>query len=221
MNLKMSKSVYSLVLSDEVVREVDKMAYTLNTNRSGMINEILARYLSVVTPENRIRQIIRSLENEMLKSTSFKILPASTDATFVVKSALSYKYNPVIKYSVALYKNNKNHFGSIKAGIRTQNESLISIMNDFFVMYYKIERKYIDFPDNNFHELSLGKLTRNFKVGTDDRIDDNRMGLAISSYIDNLDKMIKYYFSEIENPRLFTNLEIIYEDYLKKADIVL
>jgi len=217
----MAKSVYSLVLSDEVVREVDKIAYKFNTNRSGMINEILAEYLSVVTPENRIRQIIQSLENEMVKSTSFKILPATTDATFVVKSALSYKYNPVIKYSVALYKNNKNHFGSIKAGIRTQNEALISIMNDFFLIYRRIETEFIDFPNNQFHEISSGRLTRNFRVGFDGRTDDSRIGLSISAYIDNLDKMIKYYFSDIENPRLIKNLEIIYSDYLKNADIVL
>ena len=30
----MSKSVYSLVLSDEVVQEIDRLAYRNNTNRS-------------------------------------------------------------------------------------------------------------------------------------------------------------------------------------------
>ena len=101
---EMSKSVYSLVLSDEVVREVDKIAYKFNTNRSAMINEILAQYLSMVTPENRIRQIIQSIEDAMVKRTAFKILPQSTDATFVVKSALSYKYNPVINTALRFIK---------------------------------------------------------------------------------------------------------------------
>ena len=218
---KMKKSVYSIVLSDDVVREVDKLAYKLNTNRSGMINEILAEYLSMITPESRIRQIIHSLENAISESTSFKILPSSTDATFTVKSALSYKYNPVIKYSVALYKNNKNHFGCIKAGIRTQNETLISVMNEFFLIFYKIETKFIEFPDNLYHEIGGGRLTRNFKVGTDYRIDDNIMGASISNYINNLDKMIKYYFDNSENPYLINNLEKIYKDYLNNAGIIL
>ena len=90
-------------------------------------------------------------------------------------------------------------------------------MNDFFIIYKRIERKYIDFPLDNFHEISSGKLIRNFKTSTD----DSRLGHTISAYIDNLDKMIKYYFSELENPALLGNLEIIYKDYLKNADIVL
>ena len=218
---KMKKSVYSLVLSDEVVREVDKLAYKFNTNRSGMINEILAEYLSLITPESRIKQIISSLENSISESTAFKIQPSSTDATFVVKSALHYKYNPVIKYSVALYKNNKNHFGCIKAGIRTQNETLISFMNKFFILFNKIEMNFINFPDNLYHEISAGRLTRNFRVGTNNRIDDKLMGTSISAYIDNLDKMIKYYFSDLENPNLINNLEKIYKDYIDCAKIIL
>lgn len=217
----MKKSVYSIVLSDEVVSEVDKLAYKFNTNRSGMINEILAEYVSMVTPENRIRQIISSLENSIKESPVFKIQPSSTDATLVVKSALSYKYNPVIKYSVALYKNNKNHFGCIKAGIRTQNETLISVMNEFFLIFCRIEMKFIDFPDNLYHEVIGGRLTRNFKVGFDSRIDDKLMGKSISAYIDNLDKMIKYYFSDLENPNLINNLETMYKDYLKNAEVIL
>lgn len=218
----MKKSVYSIVLSDEVVSEIDKLAYKSNTNRSGMINEILAQYVSMVTPENKIKQIISSLEDSISKKDAvFKIQPSATDATLVVKSALSYKYNPVIKYSVALYKNNKDHFGSIKAGIRTQNETLISVMNEFFLIFYRIETKFIDFPDNLYHEVSGGLLTRNFKVGFDSRIDDNLMGKSISAYIDNLDKMIKYYFSDLENPNLINNLETIYKDYLDNAKLIL
>ena len=38
----MAKSVYSLVLRDEVVAEIDRLAYRMNTNRSNMINQILA-----------------------------------------------------------------------------------------------------------------------------------------------------------------------------------
>lgn len=218
----MNKSVYSIVLSDEVVREIDKLAYKLNTNRSGMINEILADYLSVVTPESRIKQVLRSLENAIGKSgASFKILPTSTASTLSVKSALTYKYNPVIKYSVALYKNRKNRFGSIKAGIRTQNESLISVMNEFFMIFYKIENKFIEFPDSPYHEISGGKMTRAFRVGSDFGIDDKLMGVCISSYISNLDKMIKYYFDNENNPYLINNLEKMYKDYLENAKIIL
>lgn len=47
----MKKSVYSVVLSDEVIAKVDRIAYMNNTNRSNMINQILADYVSLTTPE--------------------------------------------------------------------------------------------------------------------------------------------------------------------------
>ena len=53
----MNKSVYSLVLSDEVVDAIDRLAYSMNTSRSNLINQILAEKLSLMTPEMRMRQI--------------------------------------------------------------------------------------------------------------------------------------------------------------------
>ena len=38
-----SKSVYSLVLSDDVVAAVDRAAYGLGTSRSNLINQLLER----------------------------------------------------------------------------------------------------------------------------------------------------------------------------------
>ena len=46
----MKKSVYSLVLMDDVVKAIDDMAYKLNTSRSNLINQILAEHVSFKTP---------------------------------------------------------------------------------------------------------------------------------------------------------------------------
>ena len=40
--INMKKSVYSLTLMDDVINAIDKLAYKSNTNRSNMINTILA-----------------------------------------------------------------------------------------------------------------------------------------------------------------------------------
>ena len=48
----MKKSVYSLVLMDDIVEAVDRVAYSQNTSRSNLINQILAEYLSLMTPES-------------------------------------------------------------------------------------------------------------------------------------------------------------------------
>ena len=54
----MSKSVYSLVLSDDVVAAVDRAAYGLDTSRSNLINQLLADYVSFITPEKRRKDIL-------------------------------------------------------------------------------------------------------------------------------------------------------------------
>lgn len=53
----MKRSVYSLVLSDDVIKAVDKEAYRQGTSRSNLINQILAEQLSCITPEMRMRDI--------------------------------------------------------------------------------------------------------------------------------------------------------------------
>lgn len=53
----LSKSVYSVVLMDDVVDAVDRLAYEAGTNRSNMINRILAEYVQLATPEQRMQDI--------------------------------------------------------------------------------------------------------------------------------------------------------------------
>ena len=47
----MKKSVYSLVLMDDIVAAIDELAYSLQTSRSNLINQILAEKVALVTPE--------------------------------------------------------------------------------------------------------------------------------------------------------------------------
>ena len=58
----MKKTLYSLMLNEEVVREIDRMAHRMGTNRSALINQILADYTSVVTPERRIENIFHEIK---------------------------------------------------------------------------------------------------------------------------------------------------------------
>ena len=53
----MSKSIYSLALTDEVVAALDLMARRQGLSRSALADRILADYASCVTNENRNRRI--------------------------------------------------------------------------------------------------------------------------------------------------------------------
>ena len=86
----MNKSVYSLVLMDNVVSEVDKMAYEMGTSRSNLINQILAEYVRYTTPEMRMRAVFEEMERLMQGVDSFQIQPQPSDAMLTIRSALRY-----------------------------------------------------------------------------------------------------------------------------------
>ena len=79
----MNKSVYSLVLSDEIVQEIDRMAYETGASRSAMINQILADYVRYTTPEKRMREIFSAVEQQLahaLNNAAHRVLHAHAAA---------------------------------------------------------------------------------------------------------------------------------------------
>ena len=58
----MKKTVYSLVLDDEIVEKVDLLAYRRGISRSQMINRILAERVSHETPEQRMETVFQAQE---------------------------------------------------------------------------------------------------------------------------------------------------------------
>ena len=96
----MGKSVYSIVLMDEVVEAIDRLAYEAGTNRSNMINRILADYAQMATPEQRIRNIFSSIEDAISRQNALQLMLNTSDAMLSMRSAIRYKYNPSMRYVV-------------------------------------------------------------------------------------------------------------------------
>ena len=61
----MKRSTYSLILMDDVVAAIDRLAAQQGTSRSNLINQILAEHVSCVTPEQQMRQIFACLTQQM------------------------------------------------------------------------------------------------------------------------------------------------------------
>ena len=68
----MANSVYSIVLNDAVVEAIDRLAYQNGTNRSSMINRILAERVSYTTPEQRIKNILGYVEKSLIPQNCFR-----------------------------------------------------------------------------------------------------------------------------------------------------
>jgi len=222
----MSKSVYSLVLIDELVDKVDREAYALNTNRSNLINRIIAEHFSIATPEQKLREIFEIVENRLKEAEELKIKAQQSDATMAVHSALKYKYNPTIRYSIELYKEREDVVGELKVSFRTQNKHLISDITTFFMLWAKMEKKYIEkyFPEKQvILQIKDGKLIRKFIVPKEEKYRTNdQIGKAITKYIESLDRIIKIYFNDIDDLQLAkVEMEKAYIEYLNNEAIII
>lgn len=222
----MGKSVYSLVLIDELVEKIDKEAYLLNTNRSNLINRIIAEHFSVATPEQELKEIFDIVENTFRDTEELKVKAKQSDATMALHSALKYKYNPTIRYALELYKEREETVGELKVSFRTQNQHLISDITTFFMIWAKMEKKYIEkyFPEKKvLLQIKDGKLVRKFIVPKEEKNRTNdKIGKAITRYIESLDRIIKLYFRHIDDLNLAKEeMEKAYIEYLNKEKIVI
>ena len=131
----MKKTLYSLVLNDDVVREVDIMAHKMGTNRSSLINRILAEYVNYVTPEQRIGEVLSAIER--LTASSRELVPffSPNSLSMSLKSSLEYKYRPTVKYEVELDAESGRKIGTLSVVFRTQSEYLVRRITSFFRLW--------------------------------------------------------------------------------------
>lgn len=210
----MSKSVYSIVLSDAVVAAIDEMACRLGTNRSNMINQILAEKLSYKTPEQHIKNILLQIEDIINNQDIFRVLGINGNSTLMLKSSFKYKYNPSVKYSVVLNKKNGQTYGEFRVLFRTQNECLLNELTNFIQIWVAFEKGYI--KREIVYGQGKGKFERVLNLPNED-FDEHTLGIIISEYINCFDKIMKSYFSgeKIEK------LEKDYVMFLSKSSYIL
>lgn len=215
----MKKSVYSLVLMDDVVEAIDRLAYSMKTSRSNLINQILAEKVSCITPEKRMHDIFEQIEN-LMAGECYQIQAQQSDAMMSIKSSVRYKYRPTVRYSVELYRNPTNSLGQLKVSFRTQSEQLINAVTGFFILWAETEKKHIGrcFPDGIPYIIENGRYERKFTAVSSTEKD---AGTAIAEYIQIMDKCLKLYFSDKDNEELINSVDNIYSSYLKSGSLIL
>ena len=213
----MKKTLYSLMLNDEVVREVDAMAHRLGTNRSSLINEILAEYVNYTTPERRINDVLSAIQDLMQPSGDLIPFFAPHTYSLSLKSSLEYKYRPTIKYEVELYKGTENTIGSLSVLFRTQSPTLIEGMTEFFRLWKNIEDAHLARMLNNRIEYALydGRYTRSI-VAPDRNCTSEELAGALAEYIRLFDTMMKGWLSGRYDEHA---VEAAYYSHLVKANL--
>ena len=215
----MKRNVYSLILSEDVVAAVDRLAYQQNTNRSNMINQILAEYVSYTTPEKRMQQILKQVEEMLHGHDTFQVmLGNSSDSMLSLRSALAYKYNPTVRYSVELYRNGaEGTVGVLKVSLRTQNANLILTMQRFYELWVALEQHYL--ATGRSYSIEGGRMTRQLYPAK--QMTEQQLGQMIAHYVQILDQSMKTYFYYLENPnKAIKEMEAGYITYLKNGEII-
>lgn len=219
----MGKSVYSLVLMDEVVEAIDQMAYQYNTSRSNLINQILAEHVSFPTPEKRMKDVFSSLEQ--LLDETFQIRTQPSEAMLSIRSPLRFKYNPTIRYSLELYRNPGTTFGKLKVQFRTQNADLLEALHSFFSFWYQLEEHYLpgEIYSRIQYEWKDGRFSRELAAPSDvSHYDSETLGNAIACYIKLLDEMIKLWFASLDQPdKAAAQIQRYYITYVNQNHILL
>lgn len=206
----MKKSVYSLVLSDDVIAAVDRAAYQNGLSRSAMINRILAQAVSYTTPEQRMSEIFSQVER-LLNGEVFQSLSQPSDSMMSLRSALAYKYNPNVRYSVELYPDRPGE-GELRVSLRSQSSALILYLGQFFRLWAKIEQAYVGGADCVIQD---GKYARRLKLPA--RLSDREQGAVLAGYIRAMEQGLRAFFHSLDDPRqAAAAVEQAYQHYLKQ-----
>lgn len=140
----MGKSIYSLVLTDEVVAAVDRAAHQSGTSRSNLINQLLAQAFSYVTPEQRVKEIFDEMRAVMAPDGIFQFQAQPSDTMISIRSELPYRYRPMVRYAMELFKEQEGElFGRLRVSVRTKSAPLARALKDFFNLWDQIEKHYL------------------------------------------------------------------------------
>lgn len=193
----MKKSAYSLILADEVVQAIDELAAREGTNRSGLINEILADYLSLTTPEKRIDGVFRAVEEAFREFADLPVLYESRSPVLTVKSALAYRYRPTMRYEVELYRVPDDYIGKLSVSYRTQSPELVEELNGFFELWKKLEQLYTaqTLVSAPVYRVEAGKWERTLSTPRYGNGAAKDLSKRISDYVRSFDRTLKKWLS--------------------------
>ena len=215
----MKKTLYSLMLNEEVLREIDALAHQMGTNRSALINQILADYTSVITPERRIESIFHAIEEMVAPARELVPFFVPNAMTMSLKSSLEYKYRPTVKYEVALLDDTSDTLGELSVIFRTQSAALLQSMTQFFRLWKQIEDVHLTpylagTPPR--YALYDGKFVRSLSLPRNRDYTSEEIAKAISDYIKLFDHLMKGFLSGKYTAQ---DVESIY--YAKRGDGVI
>lgn len=193
----MKRSMYSLILSDDIVAAVDALAAQKGTSRSNYINQVLAKHVQCITPEQQMQRVFANLTHQM--DEAFRIQEQGSNALLSILGSVQYKYRPTIRYRVELLRNmQQEEVGRLKISCRTQNQTLLDAMAQFFRFWVKLEQKY-DADSacaQGLYQIESGCMT--MALLRSGAATDEQLGEIVGNYIRMFHAVLQSYFAGIQ-----------------------
>ncbi|MBQ3708249.1 MAG: ribbon-helix-helix protein, CopG family [Clostridia bacterium] len=202
----MPKSLYSLTLSDEVVARIDRLAVRERTNRSALVNRILAEYCSLTTPEKRIESVFAAVERafsgsgDRAEDGELATFLTPNAQTMFLKTSLAYRYRPTVRYDLRLYPTltETGAAGELTVTFRTQSSELLARIEAFFRAWIREESRRCaeERLPHPSYVLDPGRLTRTItpRVTREGEVvlpDPEEFAARISDYVRLFDAAMK------------------------------
>lgn len=223
----MNKSMYSLILMDDLIRAVDRLAYENGTSRSNLINRILGEYFSITTPENQIAEVFGHVSRIVAQQHAMQVQPLSGGSILELKSALSFKYNPTIKYCIEMTVGQDTCTAEFRVLSRSQSGALLAHLQAFYELWMQIEHSMLcdRLPNLRLeYALEKGRFRRKLKVEWDGPTGDSKMmGEAIGVYVKAFDSALELYFKHLDNAEraIFLQIGDCYRQYLEQTPLII
>jgi len=189
--------MYSLILSDDIVAAGDALAAQKGPSRSNYINQVLAKHVQCITPEQQMQRVFANLTHQM--DEAFRIQEQGSNALLSILGSVQYKYRPTIRYRVELLRNmQQEEVGRLKISCRTQNQTLLDAMAQFFRFWVKLEQKY----DANsacaqgLYQIESGCMT--MALLRSGAATDEQLGEIVGNYIRMFHAVLQSYFTGIQ-----------------------
>ena len=131
-----------------------------------------------------------------------------------MQSSLRYKYNPTIRYQLALYRDTADALGELRVYFRTKSPALLEHLARFFVYWAKLERAITGREIS--YEISPGKLVRRLhanKTGNDAQ----NLADSCANYIKLFDTALKLFF---DSPARCDEIQARYIEYYRSHPAV-
>ena len=137
-----------------------------------------------------------------------------------LKSSLSYKYRPTVKYEVDLSNGDARTMGTLNIVFRTQSAALISAMTSFFRLWVQIEDKCLAPLLGSSISCALydGRFVRPLAMPRGKALTADDVAGAISAYVQLFDRLLKGY---LDGSLSASDVEMAYRGDLRSRTLLI